>query len=92
MDNVIGSFAKNSLIDAQLNVTEEKFNNYTDALAMYTQKANEALSELPTDIADKIKNGAVDLTTFIGEGNEGVVEAIKVYQTWLTKCLIADRN
>lgn len=85
MDNVIGSFAKNSLIDAQLNVTEEKFNNYTDALAMYTQKANEALSELPTDIAEKIKNGAVDLTTFIGEGNEGVVEAIKVYQTWADK-------
>lgn len=85
IDNVIGSFAKNSLIDAQLNVTEEKFNNYTDALAMYTQKANEALSELPTDIADKIKNGAVDLTTFIGEGNEGVIEAIKVYQTWADK-------
>ena len=82
LNNVVGSEAKNKLIDAELGVTEEKFKNYSDALNMYTQKANEALSKLPSDIASKIKDGAVDLTTFVGEGNKDVVEAIKDYEQW----------
>lgn len=85
LDNVTGSFAKNNLIDAQLGVTEEKFKNYSDALNMYTEKANEALSKLPSDIAAKIKDGAVDLTTFVGDGNKEVVEAIKDYEQWADK-------
>ena len=82
LDNVSGSFAKNSLIDAELGITEEKFNNYTDALAMYTQKADEALSKLPADIAAQVKDGAVALTDFIGDGNKDVAEAIKEYESW----------
>ena len=85
LDNVTGSFAKNTLIDAQLGVSEEKFKNYTDALAMYTSKANEALSKLPSDIAQKIQDGAVDLTAFVGDGNKEVVEAIKDYEQWADK-------
>ena len=52
---------------------------------MYTEKANEALSKLPSDIAEKVKDGAVDLTTFIGDGNKDVVEAIKDYEQWADK-------
>lgn len=85
LNNVVGSEAKNKLIDAELGVTEEKFKNYSDALNMYTQKANEALSKLPSDVASKIKDGAVDLTTFVGEGNKDVVEAIKDYEQWADK-------
>lgn len=85
LENVTGSFAKNNLIDAELGVTEEKFKNYSDALNMYTEKANEALSKLPSDIAAKIKDGAVDLTTFVGDGNKEVVEAIKDYEQWADK-------
>ena len=85
LDNVSGSFAKNKLVDAELGVTEEELNNYTDALAMYTQKANEALSKLPADIAAKVKDGAVALTDFIGDGNKDVVEAIKEYEAWADK-------
>lgn len=88
LENVVGSFAKNNLIDAEVNLNAEKINNYTDALAMYTQKANEALSKLPTDIAQKIQNGSVSLVDFIGDGNEEVVDAIKDYQDWADK--IAD--
>lgn len=82
MDNVAGSFGKNNLVDAELGITEEKFNNYTDALSMYTQKANEAFSKIPADIASKVKDGAVALTDFIGDGNKDVVEAIKDYESW----------
>lgn len=85
MDNVSGSFGKNNLVDAELGITGEKFRNYTDALAMYTEKANEALSKLPADIASKIKDGAVALTDFIGGGNKDVVEVIKEYKSWADK-------
>lgn len=85
LDNVTGSFAKNKLIDAEIAISEEKFKNYSDALNMYTEKANEALSKLPSDIAEKVKDGAVDLTTFIGDGNKDVVEAIKDYEQWADK-------
>lgn len=92
MDNLSGSFAKNSLVDAELGITEEKFNNYTDALSMYTQKANEALSKLPADIAAKVKDGAVALTDFIGEGNKNVVEAIKEYESWADEIADCQQN
>lgn len=85
LDNVVGAFAKNNLIDAQRELYAEEYKNYTDALAMYQQKANEALSKLPTDIAEKIKNGAVNITEFIGSGNEAVVDAIKDYEKWAEK-------
>lgn len=88
MDNVSGSFGKNNLVDAQLGITEEKFRDYTDAVSIYTQKANEALSRLPADIADKVKNGAVELKDFVGDNNKDVVEAIKDYQSWANE--IAD--
>lgn len=82
MDNVTGSSAKNNLIDAELNIAGEKFKNYADAIAMYTVKANEAFSKLPADIASKVKDGAVALTDFIGDGNKDVVEAVKDYESW----------
>ena len=88
LENVVGSNAKNTLIDAQIGLSAEKINNYSDSLAMYTQKANEALSKLPSDIQAKIKNGAIDLTTFMGDGNKEVVEAVKEYSQWADK--IAD--
>lgn len=85
LENVSGSFGKNNLIDAELNITSEKFRNYTDALSMYTQKADESLSKLPADIAVKVKDGAVALTDFVGDGNKDVVEAIKDYESWAGK-------
>ena len=59
---------------------------------MYTQKANEALSKLPADIAAKVKDGAVALTDFIGDGNKDVVEAIKEYEEWADKGADCQQN
>ena len=85
LENVTGSFAKNHLLSAQSSIYQEEINNYTDVLAMYQKKADEVLSTLPDDIAGKIKNGAVDLTTFVGESSEAVVEAMKDYENWSGK-------
>lgn len=84
-DNVSGAFAKNTLTDAQLSVTEEKLKNYKDALSMYSQKAGEAFAKLPADVAAQVKAGAVALTEFTGSENKNVVEAIKEYESWAGK-------
>lgn len=85
MENVFGADAKNTLLTAQIGVLNEEVNNYTDALAMYRQKANEALSGVSDDFRDKIVNGAVQITDFIGKGNEDVIEAMEAYQGWADK-------
>lgn len=84
-DNVSGAFAKNTLADAQLAVTEEKLKNYAEAMDMYSQKAGEALAKLPADTAALVKSGAVALTDFVGDENKNVVEAIKEYESWAGK-------
>ncbi len=85
MDNVFGADAKNALVTAQLGIVDEEINNYADALAMYRQKANEALSGMDSDLRDKIVNGAVQLTDFVGKGKEEVVEAMEAYKGWADK-------
>ena len=85
LENVQGSLAKNSLVDAQIGLNAEKVNNYTSALTMYTNKANEALSKLPADIAEKLKNGAVSIGEYIDDEDGNISEAISNYQKWADK-------
>lgn len=85
LENVIGSNAKNQLIDAQIGINKESINNYTDAIEMYQQKASEALSKIPVEFQAKIVDGSVSITDFIGSGNKDLVEAIKDYQNWADK-------
>ncbi len=90
LENITGSFAKNSIIDGQLSINKEKVRNYTDALAMYTDEAEKILATIPSGIAEKVKNGAVSLTDFVGDGNEAVADAIGEYEKWADK--VADCN
>ena len=85
MENVFGADAKNTLLSAQIGIVNEEINNYTDALAMYRQKADEALSGVSSDLRDKIKDGAVQITDFVGDGNEEVVDAMNAYEGWADK-------
>ncbi len=85
VENVTGAFAKNELISAQIDLNAQKMNGYASALEMYSQKANEALSGIPEELRDKVVNGAVNITTFEGEGNEAVVDAINDYNDWADK-------
>ena len=77
LSSLPGSFAKNSLLDAQISLNEEKINNYSDALALYAEKADEAFAKLPADLAKKVKEGAVSLTTFTGDSGKELTETIK---------------
>ena len=85
LENVVGSFAKNKLISAQIDINAEKINNYSSAIEMYSQKASEALSSIPENLRDKVINGAISLDTFVGENGEQVTEAIEEYNKWAEK-------
>lgn len=86
MENVVGAFAKNQLVDAQLGIVDEEINNYTDALAMYKQQAQNVLSTIEdADLRDKIVNGAVELSQIQGENADVVKSAIEAYQNWSGK-------
>ncbi len=86
IENVVGAFAKNNLIDAQLGNIEESINNNTDALAMYKKQAENVLSTIDNpELRDKIVNGAVELTDIQGENADVVKSAIEAYQNWSGK-------
>lgn len=86
MENVVGAFAKNQLVDAQLGIVDEEINNYTDALAMYKQQAQNVLSTIEdADLRDKIINGAVELSQIQGENADVVKSAMEAYQNWSGK-------
>ena len=91
MENVVGAFAKNQLVDAQLGIVNEEINNYTDALAMYKQQAQNVLSTIEdANLRDKIVNGAVELSQIQGENADVVKSAMEAYQNWSGK--IAECN
>lgn len=85
LQDVVGSFAKNTLLSAEENVIRSKMNGYASAIDMYSQKAAEALSKIPSDVAARLQNGAVAIEEFVGEGNEEVYEAIQDYEQWADK-------
>ena len=90
IETLEGSTAKNQLLNGQKSLYEEEVRNYEDAAKMYQEMANIYLAKLPSDVAEKIKSGAVSLQEFVGEANEDVVDAINEYQTWADK--VADCN
>lgn len=85
IENVLGADAKNTLLSQQLAILDEEVNNYTDALNMYKEKADEALSGLDKNLQEKIVNGEISLIDFNGEGNQEVVEAMQAYEGWADK-------
>lgn len=85
MENVFGADAKNTILGAQAGILAEEVNNYTDALAMYSEMADRSLAGLDESLQEKIKNGAVELTDFTGENGEAVVKAMEAYKGWSDK-------
>jgi chromosome segregation ATPase len=85
LEDVVGSFAKNTLIDAQEAQIKKKMEGYSSAISMYSAKASEALSKIPGDVAANIQNGAVAIGEFVGESNKEVVEAAQEYEGWADK-------
>ena len=85
LENVNGSMAKNILIAGKIGIVSEEIKDYTSALAMYEDQANKELSKLSSDLQDKIKNGAVNITTLMGESGEEVNKILTDYQNWANK-------
>lgn len=85
LENVVGSAAKNKLLDAQERIYKMQQQEYADAKRMYEEMANKALAKIPDNIKNDIINGAVAIDEFIGKGNEEVVQAMQDYTKWADK-------
>lgn len=85
IENVVGSFAKNNLANAQLEILDQQVKDYTSAIDMYGQKAKESLAGLSKDLQDKIVRGDVSLQDFTGKTGEEAMEAMEAYQGWADK-------
>ena len=93
LENVVGSAAKNKLLDAQERIYKMQQQEYAGAKEMYQQMADQALDKVPEQLRDKIKNGAVAIDEFINKGkaegfdleNEEIVEALNNYTKWADK-------
>lgn len=85
LENVVGSAAKNKLLDAQERIYKMQQQEYADAKSMYEEMANKALAKIPDNIKNDIINGAVAIDEFIGKGNEEVVQAMQDYTKWADK-------
>ena len=85
MQNLNSSLAKNMLLNGKITAYKNSISEYTDAMAMYQQKANEQLAKLPADLQTKIKNGAVSITQLLGENGEEINKVLTEYKNWADK-------
>lgn len=85
LEEVNGSMAKNILIAGKMNIVSKQIQDYTSALTMYENKANQELSKLSADMQEKIKNGSVSITQLIGENGEEVNKTLEEYKKWADK-------
>ena len=85
LEEVNGSMSKNILIAGKMGIVSEEIKDYASALTMYQQKASEELAKLPEDLQNKIKNGAIDITTLLGENGEEVNKVLEDYKKWADK-------
>ena len=85
LENVVGSKAKNSLLDAQMRLYKMQQQEYSDAKDMYQEMADKALEKIPDNLREDVKNGAVAIDEFIGKEQEDVINAINDYTKWADK-------
>lgn len=85
LENVVGSKAKNSLLDAQMRLYKMQQQEYSDARDMYQEMADKALEKIPDNLREDVKNGAVAIDEFIGKEQEDVINAINDYTKWADK-------
>lgn len=85
MNNFTGSAAKNLSIDSLVKLNTTKQSDLQKSLALYTHMAEQELAKIPEQFHDMAKNGALNITDFIGDGNGDIAEAIESYRKWADK-------
>ena len=85
LENLNSAKGKNTLVSGKIDIVQEEMRNYSSALKMYQEMADQALSKLSADLQEKIKNGAIDLTKLMGENGEEVNKLLEEYTKWADK-------
>jgi len=80
LDNLTGSSSKNQILDTMESIYSTKQHDLKQGLEMYSKMAEEEFAKIPAQFQDAVKNGALGVTDFIGNGNDDLVEAIENYR------------
>lgn len=85
IDQLEGSFSKNTAIDGLVNVDKSKLDTLQSVSDLYQQMADKYFAQIPEAYRELAKNGGINITEFIGDGNSDITEAIENYQSWADK-------
>ncbi len=80
LNNLTGSKAKNHLADTLESMYSVKQSDLRQGISMYSKMAQEELAKIPGQFRQAAQDGAFGITDFIGDGNDGLVEAIQNYR------------
>lgn len=82
LENIAGFKGKNSLIEQMIQVNKGKLDTLRKGLKLYTDYANQLLSEIPAQYREMAQNGAVAIEEFASEADQSTLEAIQNYREW----------
>ena len=88
MNNFTGSSSKNLAIDTMIHINTRKQSDLQKSLALYTHMAEAELANIPADLQDMAKDGAINITDFIetaDDENGTIAESIENYRRWAEK-------
>lgn len=85
IDQLEGSLGKNTLIDGLIDVDKNKLNTLQSVSDLYQQMADKYFAKIPDTYRELAKNGGMNITEFVGDGNEEVIGTIENYQEWADK-------
>lgn len=85
LEGAVGIDRKEALYDALIDAEYGKMQAYQEGIAFYTKKAAELFAQIPKQYQSMAQNGAVDVTDFVGDGEEETVNAINEYREFVKK-------
>lgn len=85
IDQLEGSLSKNIVTNGLIDVDKDKLNTLQSVSRLYQEMADKYFAKIPDEYKQLAKNGGMNITEFIGDGNSEVIDAIENYQNWADK-------
>lgn len=84
-ENAIGSINQNAIIDDQINMNKQLYDNLIAGANEYYKFAAELLKKVPKEYRTAAQNGQIAIEYFKGKVGQQALEAIQNYREWVQK-------
>lgn len=85
LENAIGSINQNAIIDDQINMNKQLYDNLIAGANEYYKFAAELLKKVPKEYRAAAQNGQIAIEYFKGKVGQQALEAIQNYREWVQK-------